>query len=108
MNDRWASIRAGMILSVASLPALGASVKDAPKSNKPAEIVGYDYSHPEPQPATESLDLAMYARIREEGFTHSRIMEYAGGLFDDIGPRLTGSPNLAKANAWTRDQLTAM
>ena len=29
-------------------------------------------------------------------------------LFDDIGPRLTGSPNLAKANAWTRDQLAAM
>ena len=29
-------------------------------------------------------------------------------MFDDIGPRLTGSPNLAKANAWTRDQLTAM
>jgi hypothetical protein len=22
------------------------------------------------------------------------------------GPRLTGSPNLAKANAWTRDTLT--
>jgi carboxypeptidase Q len=50
----------------------------------------------------------MYARIREEGLTHSHIMEYAGALFDDIGPRLTGSPNLAKANAWTRDQLTAM
>ena len=50
----------------------------------------------------------MYARIREEGFNHSHIMEYASALFDDIGPRLTGSPNLAKANAWTRDQLTAM
>jgi hypothetical protein len=25
---------------------------------------------------------------------------------DGIGPRLTGSPNLAKANAWTRDTLT--
>ena len=46
--------------------------------------------------------------IREEGFNHSHIMEYASALFDDIGPRLTGSPNLAKANAWTRDQLTAM
>ena len=27
---------------------------------------------------------------------------------DGIGPRLTGSPNMAKANAWTRDQLTKM
>ncbi len=32
----------------------------------------------------------------------------ASALTDDIGPRLTGSPNMAKANAWTRDQLTAM
>ena len=35
-------------------------------------------------------------------------MEYASALTDDIGPRLTGSPNLEKANEWTRDQLTAM
>ncbi|HZD51192.1 MAG TPA: hypothetical protein VE178_20805 [Silvibacterium sp.] len=35
---------------------------------------------------------------------HSHIVEYASALADDIGPRLTGSPNLA----WTRDQLTAM
>ncbi len=35
-------------------------------------------------------------------------MEYASGLVDGIGPRLTGSPNLKKANEWTRDQLTAM
>ena len=60
------------------------------------------------QPVVEALDLAMYARIREEGLSHSRVMEYASALDDDIGPRLTGSPNMAKANAWTRDQLTAM
>ncbi|MES2390203.1 MAG: M20/M25/M40 family metallo-hydrolase [Acidobacteriota bacterium] len=53
-------------------------------------------------------DLAMYGRIRTEGFSHSRVMDYASALFDDIGPRLTGSPNLARANAWTRDQFTAM
>ena len=29
-------------------------------------------------------------------------------LTDGIGPRLTGSPNMAKANAWTRDTLTAI
>jgi hypothetical protein len=69
---------------------------------------GYDYEHPDAQPAVETLDLDMYARIRKEGFDHSHIMEYASGLFDGIGPRLTGSPNMAKANAWTRDQLAAM
>src|SRR5271154_3320600 len=108
MIDRWGAITAAMLLCVASLPTMGANAKDAPKSNKPAETAGYDYGRPESQPATESLDLGMYARIREEGLTHSHIMEYAGALFDGIGPRLTGSPNLAKANAWTRDQLTAM
>jgi len=58
--------------------------------------------------ASEPLDLNMYARIRNEGFNHSRVMEYASALDDDIGPRLTGSPGMAKANAWTRDTLTAM
>jgi carboxypeptidase Q len=60
------------------------------------------------QPITESIDLNAYNAIREEGLQHSHIMDYAGGLIDGIGPRLTGSPNMAKANAWTRDQLTRM
>ena len=62
----------------------------------------------QPQPPVEKIDLNMYMRIREEGLQHSHVMEYASALADGIGPRLTGSPNLAKANAWTRDQLTAM
>ena len=60
------------------------------------------------QPERESLDLGMYQRIRVEGLEHSHIMEYASALMDGIGPRLTGSPNLKKANEWTRDQFTAM
>ena len=67
-----------------------------------------DASFNGPQPAAESLDLTMYARIREEGLRHSHVMEFAGALTDGIGPRLTGSPNMAKANAWTRDTLTAI
>lgn len=60
------------------------------------------------QPAQEAIDYAMYARIREEGLKHSHVMEFAGALTDAIGPRLTGSPNMAKANAWTRDTLTSI
>ena len=60
----------------------------------------------EEQPAVEKLDLTMYARIREEGLQHSHVMEFASALSDGIGGRLTGSPNMAKANAWTRDELT--
>ncbi len=61
-----------------------------------------------PQPAKETLDLSMYEQIRYEGLAHSHVMEYASALMDGIGARLTGSPNLKRANEWTRDQLAAM
>jgi carboxypeptidase Q len=79
---------------------------DKKTATKPADASTPSYE--QPQPATETLDLTMYQRIREEGFTHSHIMDYASGLMDGIGPRLTGSQNLKRANEWTRDQLTAM
>jgi carboxypeptidase Q len=63
---------------------------------------------PGDQPASESIDLNMYQQIRDEGFHHPHIMEYASALFDGIGPRLTGSPNMKRANEWTLAQLTAM
>src|ERR1700724_228246 len=61
-----------------------------------------------PQPAKETLDLSMYQQIRFEGLSHSHVMEFASALMDGIGGRLTGSPNVKRANEWTRDQLTAM
>lgn len=61
-----------------------------------------------PQPQTETLDYAMYVSIRAEALGHSHVMEYASALTDGIGPRLTGSPNLKKANEWTLAQFTAM
>jgi hypothetical protein len=80
----------------------------ADKKSKDTKADDAKPSYEMPQPATENLDLTMYQRIREEGLSHSHIMEYASGLTDGIGPRLTGSPNLKKANEWTRDQFTAM
>jgi carboxypeptidase Q len=55
--------------------------------------------------AQEKVDLEMISKIRYEGFRNSKIMEIASGLMDQIGPRLTGSPNVKKANEWTRDKL---
>lgn len=74
--------------------------KDTSDANKP--------SYELPQPQHETLDLAMYARIREEAIQHSRVMEYASALMDGIGPRLTGSENLKKANEWSKEQFAAM
>jgi hypothetical protein len=56
----------------------------------------------------EKVDLETTGRIRYEGFHNSNVMDYATGLMDSIGERLTGSPNMKRANEWTRDQLTAM
>jgi hypothetical protein len=56
--------------------------------------------------AQEKVDLETISRIRYEGFRDSKIMDLATGLFDSIGQRLTGSPNMKRANEWTRDQLT--
>jgi hypothetical protein len=83
-----------------------AFASDKKSETKPAETSKPSYELP--QPATETIDLTMYQRIREEGLSRSHIMEYASGLMDGIGSRLTGSPNLKRANEWTRDQFTAM
>ena len=88
---------------IASLAVPAFSADKKPKEAAPAEATPSYYG---PQPATENIDLTMYARIRQEGFNHSHVMEFGGALADGIGPRLTGSPNMAKANAWTRDTLT--
>jgi hypothetical protein len=47
------------------------------------------------------------ARIRDEGLNRSQVMETLTYLCDVIGPRLTGSPNLRRANEWTRDRLSS-
>src|SRR5215471_6019000 len=60
------------------------------------------------QDKPEKVDLETITRIRYEGFHNSQVMSLASGLMDSIGERLTGSPNMKRANEWTRDQLTAM
>jgi hypothetical protein len=83
---------------------LYAADKSKAKPVAPAPVAVDPYT--EVQPATETLDLSMYQRIRDEGLNHSHVMEFASALMDGIGPRLTGSPNAKKANEWTRDTLT--
>ena len=53
----------------------------------------------------EAVDWGVMSRIRDEGFNRSQVMETLGQLTDVIGPRLTGSPGMKKANEWTREQL---
>jgi carboxypeptidase Q len=100
------ALRRTLVIAVTvTLVAVSAGSHAADKKAEPA--AGWNDSQMQ-QPTTEAIDLHAYNAIREEGLEHSHVTEYAGGLMDGIGPRLTGSPNMAKANAWTRDQLTRM
>jgi carboxypeptidase Q len=56
---------------------------------------------PTPQPSPDAVE-----RIKDEGVNRSRLMETLEYLTDVIGPRLTGSPALRRANEWTRERLT--
>jgi hypothetical protein len=47
------------------------------------------------------------ARIRDEGLNHSEVMQTLSYLTEVIGPRLTGSPNLKRANEWSRNKLAS-
>jgi hypothetical protein len=93
-------VRCFLVALLAAAVAVHAA--DKPKPAPPSAVDPYA----EVQPATESLDMTMYQRIRDEGLNHSHVMEFATALMDGIGPRLTGSPNVKKANEWTRDTLT--
>lgn len=55
----------------------------------------------------EPVDLGVITRIKQEGLKNSRVMETLSYLTDVYGPRLTGSPNLQKAEQWCVEQLEA-
>ena len=44
-------------------------------------------------------------KIKDEGMNRSQVMQTLSYLSDVIGPRLTASPGMKRANDWTRDQL---
>ncbi len=53
----------------------------------------------------ERLDLGALARIRDEGLNRSRVDSLAGYLMDVIGPRLTASSNMRRAQEWASQTL---
>ncbi|MGB8509766.1 MAG: hypothetical protein WCD76_15390, partial [Pyrinomonadaceae bacterium] len=57
---------------------------------------------PTPQPSPDVVE-----RIKDEGLNRSQIMPTLDYLTNVIGPRLTGSPALKRANEWTRDRMAA-
>ena len=58
-----------------------------------------------PQTVQERLDLSVLQRIRDEGLNRSHVDSLAEYLTDVIGPRLTGSSGMKRANEWTAQTL---
>jgi len=58
--------------------------------------------------AQDPADLDVVARIREEGFRRSQVMDFAWYMTDVLGPRLTGSPGLKRAQRWATSKMTEL
>ena len=54
------------------------------------------------QSRQEPVDLGIVSKIRDEEFNHSKVMETARYLADNIGARLTRSLPLKQVNIWTK------
>ncbi len=52
--------------------------------------------------AEDKADLAAIYKIKDEGFNRSQVMDILSYLTDVHGPRLTGSPNIRKAQDWAQ------
>jgi carboxypeptidase Q len=66
----------------------------------PATLLAQQSQAPAPDPNDP------IQRIKDEGMNRSQVMQTLSYLSDVIGPRLTASPGMKRANEWTRDQLT--
>ena len=56
-------------------------------------------------PAVYTAPKETIDKIREEGMNRSQVMKTLSYMTDVIGPRLTGSPGMKRANEWTRDTM---
>jgi hypothetical protein len=54
---------------------------------------------------SQKKDLDAAKRIQDAALNRSQIMDMVGCLTDVTGPRLTGSPNLRRAEEYARDKL---
>ena len=68
-------------------------------------LIGAFVALPRAQPA-EKLDYAAIGQIRDEGSNRSQVMDTLFWLTDRYGPRVTGTPAMADAGAWTMEKMT--
>jgi hypothetical protein len=94
MKPRLHLFGAVAALCLGALPITNAqeSASKAPSSDAPAPV----------KAPTDPIE-----QIKDEGLNRSQVMKTLSYLTDVIGGRLTGSPNLKRANEWTREQFAS-
>ena len=92
-SSRWSLLRSLLLLLMLSvvLPALLADPPAAPR--KPAAVA--------PSAPSVTVDRQIIAEAKD----HSELLANLTYLSDMIGPRLTGSANLKRANDWTAEKM---
>ena len=93
-------------LIVPSATLAGQSLHKAPKVIVAKSATATSALQPQQQPTPTPDPNDPIEKIKDEGMNRSQVMATLSYLTDVIGPRLTASPNMKRANEWTRDQLT--
>ncbi|HEX8284449.1 MAG TPA: M20/M25/M40 family metallo-hydrolase [Pyrinomonadaceae bacterium] len=93
------------LLLFANVPARARQNPAAPAADAPAQTTTpAAQQSPRTRLAPDPNDPVQ--RIRDEALNRSQVMQTLSHLTNVIGPRLTGSPSMKRANEWTRDKLT--
>jgi len=84
-------------------PPATATTTPTPATEPSAKAIVQDEVKGEPaRPPADPIE-----RIKDEAQNRSQVMTTLSYLTDVIGPRLTASPSMKRANEWTRDKLTS-
>lgn len=96
------SLIVALLVCALLIQSFAVSAQQPAPQNQPAPAAPADAT-PQQSPAKDPND--PIERIKEEGMKRSQVMQTLSYLTDVIGPRLTNSPNMKRANEWTRDKL---
>src|ERR1700682_3181457 len=99
----YATVGLLIVTLLAPGAALGRQAAATPRTQTTAQLTTQPLQGPQTTATPDPNDPIV--RIKDEGLNRSQVMNTLRYLSDVIGPRLTGSPNMKRANDWTRDQL---
>lgn len=96
----------GLVLSTSAQQPSSAPPQSAtPQQSTAGQVTQQQRQQTAAQAAAQSQQTPV-DRIKDEGTNRSQVMQTLSYLTNAIGPRLTNSPGMKRANEWTRDKMT--